>query len=46
MYSRMYGAKKPPAPAFTCGTKGMRGDSAHVALDSDCFSKVTVSTRL
>ena len=37
--------KKPPAPAFTCGTNGMRGDNAQVAFDSDCFSKVTVSTR-
>src|SRR5437763_378805 len=42
----MCGAKYPPAPATSAGWKGMRIDSAHMALLSDCFSKATVSTRL
>ena len=42
----MWGAKKPPAPATNFWEKGIGSDSAHMASDSDCFSKATVRTRL
>jgi hypothetical protein len=45
MYARMWGAKKPPAPATSFWLKGMGSDRAHMASDSDCFSKATVRTR-
>ena len=45
IHARTYGAKKPPAPATSGAVKGMVGDSAHIALPSDCFSQATVSTR-
>ncbi len=45
MYARQYGAKNPPAPATSGGVNGIVGESAHIALPSDCFSKATVSTR-
>ena len=35
----------PPAPAPTGIWNGGRIDSPHMALDSDCFSNATVSTR-
>ena len=38
MYSLIYGAKYPPAPALICGEYGYLGDKAQVAFDSDCFS--------
>src|SRR5260370_42477916 len=41
----MCGAKYPPAPATTGMLNGGAIDSAHVALDSDCFSNATASTR-
>src|SRR6185503_21386397 len=45
MYARQYGAKNPPAPATSGGVNGIDGESAHMALPSDCFSKATVNTR-
>src|SRR5215467_8944690 len=45
MYERMCGAKYPPAPASTGIANGGVMDSAHIALDSDCFSNATASTR-
>ena len=45
MYSRMVGAKYPPAPATSFCWNGMFGASAHIVLLSDCFSNATVSTR-
>ncbi len=45
MYSRMCGAKYPPAPTTSEALNGRCVDSAHVALDSDCFSNATTSTR-
>ena len=45
MYSRMVGAKYPPAPATSGGWNGIFGASAHMVFDSDCFSNATVSTR-
>ena len=45
MYERISGAKYPPAPASVGGENGIGRDSAHMASDSDCFSKATVSTR-
>src|SRR6185436_13694960 len=45
MYARQYGAKNPPAPATSGGVKGIDGESAHIALPSDCFSNATVRTR-
>ena len=41
----MCGAKYPPAPASTGMLNGGVIDSAHMALDSDCFSNATASTR-
>ena len=41
----MCGAKYPPAPATTWMLNGGAIDSAHMALDSDCFSNATASTR-
>src|SRR5580704_15692933 len=41
----MCGAKYPPAPATTGMLNGGAIDSAHMALDSDCFSNATASTR-
>ena len=41
----MCGAKYPPAPATTGRLNGGAIDSAHMALDSDCFSNATASTR-
>ena len=41
----MWGAKYPPAPASSGAEKGWGTDSAHMASESDCFSKATVSTR-
>ncbi len=41
----MMGAKNPPAPASSGAEKGWGTDSAHMASESDCFSKATVSTR-
>ena len=40
----MCGAKYPPAPATTGRLNGGAIDSAHMALDSDCFSNATAST--
>ncbi len=45
MYDRTCGAKYPPAPACTGMMNGTAIDSAHIALDSDCFSNATVRTR-
>ena len=41
----MCGAKYPPAPASSGMLNGGAIDSAHMALDSDCFSNATASTR-
>ena len=41
----MMGAKYPPAPASSGAEKGWGTDSAHMASESDCFSKATVRTR-
>ena len=41
----MCGAKYPPAPATTGMLNGGAIDSAHIALDSDCFSNATAMTR-
>ena len=41
----MCGAKYPPAPAPTGLVNGTGMDNAHMALDSDCFSQATASTR-
>jgi hypothetical protein len=41
----MCGAKYPPAPATTWRLNGGAIDSAHIALDSDCFSNATARTR-
>ena len=41
----MCGAKYPPAPATTGMLNGGAIDSAHMALDSDCFSNASASTR-
>src|SRR5580693_1047385 len=41
----MCGAKYPPAPATTWMLNGGAIDSAHMALDSDCFSHASASTR-
>src|ERR1017187_45819 len=40
----MCGAKYPPAPASSGMLNGGVIDSAHMALDSDCFSNATAST--
>ncbi len=45
MYSRICGAKYPPAPATTGGLNGIFGANAHMVSDSDCFSKATVRIR-
>jgi hypothetical protein len=39
------GAKNPPAPASSGAEKGWGTDRAHMASESDCFSKATVRTR-
>ncbi len=41
----MIGAKYPPAPASNGAEKGWGTESAHMASESLCFSKATVSTR-
>ncbi len=44
-YSRMNGAKYPPAPATSCCWKGMGNERAHIASEIDCCCQPMVSTR-
>ncbi|SHU93645.1 Uncharacterised protein [Mycobacteroides abscessus subsp. abscessus] len=45
MYSRITGAKWPPAPAPNWALNGNGRDSAHVKLPSDSLEYATTNTR-